>query len=303
MSRNKGRGRGAAQHAIETGFMPNAARDRRATSELMYTRVLTELSMNRFKWTGLPEGIDERFIEFTLFNQAVCIFYWEQSVGRYLAVQGGGLAPMNMYQNPTRFFTSNTPNNRKLTAEQAVPIWANYLRQPDHDIVHLFARKLGAVDTTVDVNLVSMRNTQIMFVPEEERLTWANIERQRAEGQPIIHGTPGLSMERIQSFQLGVDKDQVKNLMEVKARMWNEAMTLLGINNSNQDKKERLVADEVSANNDQVTAVRSYSLKARKQACEHINEKWGLNLGVEWDETVEANAQTMGFIHGGMGDE
>jgi hypothetical protein len=51
-------------------------------------------------------------------------------------------------------------------------------------------------------------------------------------------------------------------------------MTLLGINNANQDKKERLVAAEVSGNDDMVSAIRATNLNARRMACDAINEMW-----------------------------
>lgn len=282
--------------------MPNQARERTMTTETMYQRVLTELSLNRFKWVGLPDSIDERFLELTLFRNALCVFYREESANRYLAVQGTGVGNVNMYNNPTEFqVIGNSMVNRRLGAKQCVPIWANFLRVPDHDIVYLYATKLAEVDTTIEINLKSMRQSQAMFVDETERLSYMNIMRQHQEGQPIIFGTPAMDLSKIQVFNLGIDKDQVVNLMDVKARLWNEAMTLLGINNSNQDKKERLVADEVSANNDQVSAQRSVALKSRKIAAEQINRMYALEISVDWDETAQTSADAMGFIHAGVG--
>lgn len=282
--------------------MPNQARERTMTTETMYQRVLTELSLNRFKWVGLPDSIDERFMELTLFRNALCVFYREESANRYLAVQGTGVGNVNMYNNPTEFqVIGNSMVNKRLGAKQCVPIWANFLRIPDHDIVYLYATKLAEVDRTIEINLKSMRQSQIMFVDENQRLSYVNLMRQHQEGQPLILGTPGMDLSKIQVFNLGIDKDQVVNLMDVKARLWNEAMTLLGINNSNQDKKERLVADEVSANNDQVSAQRSVALKSRKIAAEQINRMYSLTISVDWDETAKTSADAMGFIHAGVG--
>lgn len=275
--------------------MPNQARNRAAVSEDMYRRMLSELSMNRFKWTGLPDTCDERFLEFILFQNALAVFYKEPTSDQFLCVQGHGTGNPNVYLNPTRFITVNTPIRRTLTGDQCVPIWANFLRTPDHDIVEIYATRLAEVDRTIEINLKAMRNTQIVFADEDERLSYANFMRQVEEGQPVIMGTRALDMSKIQVFNLGIDKDQVLRLMEAKARMWNEAMTLLGINNSNQDKKERMVADEVSSNNDQITAVRSVNLKARKQAAEQISRRFGLKVSVDWDETADVSATAMGY--------
>jgi hypothetical protein len=59
-------------------------------------------------------------------------------------------------------------------------------------------------------------------------------------------------------------------------------MGMLGINGANQDKKERLVAAEVGANDEQVQASRNVALNARQFACEQINQLWGLNVSVDF---------------------
>lgn len=63
-----------------------------------------------------------------------------------------------------------------------------------------------------------------------------------------------------------------------KNMVWNEAMTFLGIDNANTDKKERLVENEVTANNGQVEASRYIMLNARRQACKQINEMFAEEL-------------------------
>ena len=57
-------------------------------------------------------------------------------------------------------------------------------------------------------------------------------------------------------------------------------MTFLGINNANMDKRERLVDDEVQANNEQVKACEDVMLKAREDAVKRINEMFGLKISV-----------------------
>ena len=64
------------------------------------------------------------------------------------------------------------------------------------------------------------------------------------------------------------------------------------------DKRERLVADEVQANNEQVQASEDVMLKARQRACEEINRIFGTNISVErrkldkipdFDEFIDVN--------------
>ena len=76
--------------------------------------------------------------------------------------------------------------------------------------------------------------------------------------------------------------------------LMNELLTFLGINNNNTDKKERLLVDEVNANNEFILVNIEHMYEERKLACELINEKFGLNITVERREV-----DVYGSIHTG----
>ena len=58
-------------------------------------------------------------------------------------------------------------------------------------------------------------------------------------------------------------------------------MTFLGINNANTEKRERLITDEVEANNEHIDLSAECMLKARQRAAEQINELFGTNITVK----------------------
>lgn len=290
MSRKKYQGpRGGADGAYGA-FKPNPANGRNMTTEMMYVRQLTELSMNRFKWIGLPDTVDERFLEATLFQNALCVFYFDKDVDRYLALRAAAKGQPNWYDNPTNFNVIGGRINKHLGPRECVPIWANRMRIPDHDIVYLYANRLAQADRTIDINLMTQRHTQFLFVDEDERQSAVAVMRQVSEGQPMVFGTRSLQgmMERIQAFNLQLHPDTVTKMQDARNKLWNEAMTLLGINNGNQDKRERLVAAEVSANDEQVLANRNVGLTARAYACEQINRMFGLSVSVTWNNAADA---------------
>lgn len=97
-------------------------------------------------------------------------------------------------------------------------------------------------------------------------------------------------MEFIEALDLGVNPDAYDKLSILRTRVWNELMTLLGIDSANQDKKERLVASEVSANDSQTDSFRYVNLNARRQACDAIKLVWGYDVTVEYNAEVEAQA-------------
>ena len=272
-------------------FLSNTTENNDMFSEFMYRRMFIELSANRFKWINLPEEIDPRFLEMTLFFNALSVFYYDDDFNKFMAVRAGGTGAINMLDNPTSFIVllngTNGFPNKTLSAEDCVPIWSNYTRVPDYEVLSIYSKRLSAFDVTVDTNIIQLRHPTVFAVEESQRQTFANIFRNIKRGEPAIFGYKGLTRDALkdQLFALntGITTNMVTDVQISKAKVWNEAMTYLGINNSNQEKRERLVEDEVSANNDQINAFRNIALNSRKLACEEINRKYNLDIDVEWN--------------------
>ena len=86
-------------------FRSNPGVTRVTLIERLYIRILTEWATTRFKWVGLPDTIDPRFLEQELFYKSMILFYKDENFNRYLAVRGTALGAINMYDNPTKFRT------------------------------------------------------------------------------------------------------------------------------------------------------------------------------------------------------
>jgi hypothetical protein len=287
---------------LNGGRKGNRNISQQVVTEQMYVRILTELCANRFEWKELPDSVDVRFLETNLIWRGLAVFYQDSDSGEYFAVQGAGSGATNFMDQPIEY-TVIGPNMQaqRLSAfatydqtpsgdigdrkdPECVPIWCNYMRVPDLDVIYLYATKLAKIDRSIEITADNMRKTKVLNAPEDQRLSFTNILKQIAEGQEAILGSPALDMGVVQVLDLGIDPLTLPNLQIAKSKMWNECMGLLGINNANQDKKERLVAAEVGANDEQVEATRNIALNARQQACEQINKLFGLNVTVDFKQ-------------------
>lgn len=268
-------------------FASNATNNQMELTRMMYVRHLTELCVNRFEWTGLPDEVDPRFLELNLFWRAVAVFFKHAATDKFMALQAAGTGMMNVQDVPTHFRVQS-PNilidEQLESGIDCVPIWANYLRVPELDKVNLYAMKLAQLDRTIEINSGNMRNTKVIAVPETQTISAKNMVQQMAEGAPAVFGVKAMNelMASIQVMDLAGPSGQLTELWDAKSHMWNECMTMLGINNANQDKKERLVASEVSANDEQVESTRYIALNARQFAAKQINDLYGLNVGVDF---------------------
>lgn len=268
-------------------FASNTANNQMELTRAMYVRHLTELCVNRFEWTGLPDEIDPRFLELNLYWRALAVFFKHKATDKFMALQAAGAGLMNVQDVPTHFrvLSPNILIDEQLeSGTDCVPIWANYLRVPELDKVNLYAMKLAQLDRTIEINSSNMRNTKIVAVPDTQTLSAKNMVQQMAEGVPTVFGVKAMNelQDSISVMDLAGPSGQLTELWDAKSHMWNECMTMLGINNANQDKKERLVASEVSANDEQVESTRYIALNARQFAAKQINDLYGLDVWVDF---------------------
>lgn len=304
MSRSK---RGSAADEIYDDFrgrqINNPQGNREAMIQRMYVRKLSSVAANRFKWTGLPKEIDIRFLEMTLLYFALSIFYYDNEYNKYFALRSGGYSYLNMLNNPTSFTVvgNGAFRGRTLSAlrdtptgKMAVPIWANYMRTPDLDVINIYATRLANLERTIEINSENARQSKFILSTQNQRLSFVNIDRQVQDGSNLIE-VNNASVDDLQFYKvldLEIDPTSIEKLDIVRDRQWNKCMTLLGIDSANQDKKERLVADEVSANDDQTSTFRFEALNARRIACEQINDHYpDLNISVEYNTEVERMAK------------
>lgn len=244
-----------------------------------YYKRLSLLANTMFKWTGLPEHIPERFLEKVLFSHGMCAFFEDENLGIMISrcTPDGQL---NHYDEPVGYTCYSPVYSEHYDADDIVVIRNNAFSTPTAHTIRLFAKRLTEVERTIDVNINGQKTPIIVKCDEKQRLTLTNLMKKYDGNVPVIFGSKGLDLEDIKTIKTDVPfiADQ---LMIYKHDLWNDAMSFLGIANANTDKKERLITDEVNANNNLVELSAEVMLKQREEACKEINEKFDLDVSVE----------------------
>lgn len=249
-----------------------------------YFYKLMLIARSLFKWNDLPNNMDERWIEKYLFNSGKCIFYKDPDMGYMvagLAEQGG----INCYGDPTTVYP--VAENYVYRGEQLINnencyiIRNNDLMLPEFPIVRQYAFKLTNIDRAIDVNIEAQKTPTIVRCSDKQRLSLKNAINQRRDNEPVIWTADNSNITDLIST-LELNPPMVfKDLQIQKHMILNEVFTDFGINNANMDKKERMVANEVEANNEQVKASEDVMLKVREEACKQINRIFGTDISVE----------------------
>lgn len=246
-----------------------------------YYNRLMELALNVFEWENLPPSVDERFLELTLYEMGYCLYFNDEIIGNLaLTCTIGG--QLDVYRIPVlrRAYAVNG-YNKMCSTKDSVLIFNNYLHTPTQLTIELFARRLYEIERAIDVNVKAQKTPTLILSSEQQRLTMQNLYMQYDGNEPFIFGDKNMDIESIKSLK--TDAPFVADKLEIlKHQIWNEALTFCGIENSNQDKKERLVSDEVGGNYGNIEAQRNVMLNVRKQACKKINAMFGTNIDVHF---------------------
>ena len=235
-----------------------------------------------FEWSGLEElGIDERWVERYLFTEGKCVFFKDKTKGLMVARMTPN-GKLNYYDDPTRVRPHAIGYQGKdlINGKDCVIIRNNDCMLPTSPTIQLYALKLANLDRTIDVNIHAQKTPILVKCSDKQRLSLKNAITQRADNEPVIWVDKGADFDGVEILDLKAPL-VFKDLELQKHMIWNEVMTLLGVNNANMDKRERLVDDEVRANNEQVEASFNVMLRARERACYEINEMFGTNISVK----------------------
>lgn len=254
---------------------------------VQYVNRLTELAISMFEWSGLPESVDSRYIELHLFSNGCMVYFDDEVMGNLCldCTYNGGL---DVYGYPIlrRAYSSYNGYNRLLKNSNSVIIWNNLLHIPSEADIRAYARRLWMLDRIIDVNANAQKTPILVQGNEKQRLSLVNLYKEYDGNAPVIFGDSSLNTEGLKSISTGAPY-VADRIYDLKTQIWNEALTYLGISNINNQKKERLITDEVTRNQGGTVASRYSRLEARRQAVERINDMFGTNIKVNYREDYQ----------------
>jgi hypothetical protein len=246
---------------------------------------LSLLAQTVYKWNGLPNGIDEKHLERYLFSEGRCMFYKDSKVG-WIITKCADCGSLNYYDEPTQLrpvVTGNLPLDLEPRApgKDCVLIYNNDLAYPTARTIMMYAARLTEIQRTIDINIHAQKTPVLIKASDKTRLSAKQVYAKWSGFEPLIitdkNLSDGVSMEALHiAAPIVFDKLAIE-----KNKLWNECMTFLGINNANMDKRERLVDDEVQANNEQIGYSAEVMLKSRQRAAEAMSELCGTEITVE----------------------
>lgn len=277
-----------------------------------YRRELTKICKSLFK-IECPEEWDKDYILENIINRGYIIFT-ESKIG--VIPLYGGLKGYNYLNFPTGAMMVAPVLNDSWEVtfgENAVLVylehdynrWFYKLR----DLVQITAEKLASCDGAIDVNIF---NSKLAYVAEAETKAQAETIKtmfdQVSEGNPlVVYRKDALTNQRngLQVFFNDIKRNFIaQELQDTKRTIINEFLTSIGINNANTDKKERLVTNEVDANNIELAANTDHwqeNLEKKNREMKKVFPYINFSIKLRYAE-INKKAITEAFKGGGDND-
>ena len=249
-----------------------------------YLERFKKICLSMFEWVNLPESMNARYLEECLYYKGQAALLYDEEYG-FINTQAASNGYLNIYGLPTSLncFSFNYSKYRNLYTgldgtvdKDCILVMNNWQRIPTASTIELFCQRLAEAEQTASVNIKAQKTPVLIVVDENQRLMMENLYSQYDGNKPFIFGDKNqLSENAIKAISTGADFIADK-VMDYKKAIWNEALTFLGINNLSNEKKERLITDEASSNNELINLNLQSMLIPRQEAAKQFNKLFGL---------------------------
>ena len=240
---------------------------------LMYKRQCLTLAENVFEFKNLPNFIDTAYLNKILLREGAVVFFKDEVMG-LVALPFNVIGNLDVYGRPNNLIAySKNGYRRRLSKDEFVIMYDNNGRYPLILDILQYAERLALATRTIDINVTQQRTPRFWKCKTENERTVRDIINNVDANPDTVLTYKDVDLDDIQivlepapyvADKLNLDKEKI----------WNEFLRLIGIANTNFQKKERNIKDEVLASQGGTIASRFSRFEPRKKAIDEINEKF-----------------------------
>lgn len=272
-----------------SSFSPSTVHSKNSALVAYYVRHLVQKVLSVFEFSGIPEEWAFNYFQYCLICRGYVAILNTDEFGTI--PQECGLGGYNVFYQP-RFVTIANPLLKGVQQPVIGRECALIKMQPDYgsvmDLVTTYADLMALCLETAGVNLL---NSKLSFVFAAGNKTQAESFKKMydkiASGEPAVFADKQLFNEDgtrtwdvfFQNLKQNYVAGDVLNDM---ATLENQFNTAIGIPNANTMKRERLITDEVNANNVDTQCRVNLWIDTMRRDMKTANEMFNLKLDVNY---------------------
>lgn len=254
-----------------------------------YTRYLFQKVISVFEFEGLPEEWADNYFKYVLFGYGVIAVIYTDKYG--VICQDCGLSGFDVFYQPTRCIIANPhlPGLKEFKIHENCEI---IKLQPDYgsvmDLVTTYADLMALALETTGANLLNSKLSYVFFAENKTAAeSFKKLYDRVASGEPMAvidkllmkeDGTPAWQIFT-QNVGQNYITDRLLNDMKTLEDQFN---TVIGVPNANTQKRERMITDEVNANNVDTQCRVNLWLETMNKDIEQVNKMFGTDIKVKY---------------------
>lgn len=252
----------------------------------MYLREMLTMAENVFCIDNVPENVDMSYVNRNLLRKGAVVWFKDEVLGT-IALPFTTRGNFDIYGNPievdARAF--NGRYFRRLKQGEFVIMYDNASRYPIYADIVQMAERIALCVKTNDVNIKQQRTPRI----------WKTSQDMKKSVEDIINNIDCL-VEDVTTYD-SIEWDDVQVVMAPAPyvadkvdmhldKLWAEFYRLIGVANLIEQKKERMIQDEMTASQGGTIASRYSRFEPRATAIKKINKMFGEKMSVYYYDGI-----------------
>lgn len=267
---------------------PSTVHVRNTALSHFFRRYLMQRAISVFKWE-MPDTWSRDYFLYTLYGYG---FIAVVNTDKYGVIpQACGLRGLDVFYRPTNAVITN-PLLRGIIEPRIGSECVLMKIAPDYngiaDLVGYYGDMLALCAETVGVNLLNSHLATVFFSDDKPMAeSFKKLYDQVSEGNPAAvvdkHLLTDDGKPRWETFTQNASQNFIADkVWEIMRKLQNAFDTEIGIPNANSEKRERMIIDEVNANNAETFTRAQMILDHLQESCEAVRKMFGIEISVEW---------------------
>lgn len=244
---------------------------------------------NMFQYTGLPGKLTSQILEQALLFRNYLCFYKSVELDEVVLCTYRYGGKYDLYWKPIEvdlFTLSGQPLKTNVPYDDIVLIRDNILDIIPFITIQSWIEKIIEMEKTLGILVKLIRFPTVLTGDKTEVATLKQMLKKNIDCEGFVIASKGV-VDRLQQndIRLPCTVDQMFGLIDKYKNLALGSIGIYGV----EEKRERIVTQEITARNDMVDFIYTERVEQRKEAIEEVNRRWGLNI--ELKEIYSINQQ------------
>ena len=250
---------------------------------LMYKNQMLTLAKNVFEFKNLPDSVDVAYMNQKLLINGAVAFFKDDITDDLMCLPFSSETMIpDVYGRPQKINVMGENGfNRWLNKDQFVIMYDNNSMLPIYLDIIQYAQRIALCVRTQDVNIKQQRTPRLWKVPQDKEKSIKNAIDDIDAFADQVATYDSTKLQDIEAVLAPAPfvSDKIDDHLKI---IWAEFFRLIGVANLQEQKKERVIRDEMLVSQGGTIASRYARFEPRKRAIEKINKLFGTKIEVSY---------------------